>query len=91
MKGKIGQAMALGLPVVTTTLGAEGFGIVDGVHALVRDDPRSFASAVDEVSSNPGLWTQLSVAGSELILSTLSRECMRRRLRRFLWDTIAYH
>jgi hypothetical protein len=35
------------------------------------------------------LTIQLSVAGSELILSTLSRECMRERLRRVLSDTSA--
>jgi GT2 family glycosyltransferase len=90
MKGKIGQAMALGLPVVTTTVGAEGFGIVDGIHALVRDDPTSFASAVVEVSSNPDLWTRLSEAGRELIRKTLSRDCMRERLRVLLAETLGF-
>ena len=46
MKGKIGMAMAFGLPVVTTSVGAEGMGLVDGTHALVADDPASFAEAV---------------------------------------------
>ena len=46
MKGKNGQAMAFGLPLVTTTIGAEGVGLVDGEHALVRDDAEAFASAV---------------------------------------------
>jgi hypothetical protein len=35
MKGKIGEAMAAGLPVVTTPIGAEGMGLVDGMSALI--------------------------------------------------------
>jgi GT2 family glycosyltransferase/glycosyltransferase involved in cell wall biosynthesis len=88
VKGKIGHAMSLGLPVVTTGIGAEGLRMVDGVHGLVRDDPRSFAAAVVEVSSDPELWYRLSRGGLELIRSTLSRECMRERLRRLLAETI---
>ena len=55
--------MALGIPVVTTTIGAEGIGMVDGTHGLIRDDPKSFAAAITEVSSDPDLWTYLSEAG----------------------------
>lgn len=46
MKGKIGEAMSFGLPVVTTSVGIEGFGLVPGEHVLVADDARSFADAV---------------------------------------------
>ena len=90
VKGKIGHAMSRGLPVVTTSVGAEGIGIVDGVHALVRDDPRSFAAAVDAVSSDGELWSRLSQAGLELVRSSLSGERMRERLRGLLADTVAY-
>ncbi|MEM7660442.1 MAG: hypothetical protein AAF399_30340, partial [Bacteroidota bacterium] len=30
MKGKIGHSLSYGLPVVTTGIGAEGMGLVDG-------------------------------------------------------------
>jgi glycosyltransferase involved in cell wall biosynthesis len=90
VKGKIGHAMSRGLPVVTTSIGAEGIGIIDGVHGLIRDDAESFAAAVAEVSSNRELWGRLSQAGLELVRSTLGRECMRERLRGLLADTVAY-
>jgi GT2 family glycosyltransferase/glycosyltransferase involved in cell wall biosynthesis len=90
VKGKIGQAMSRGLPVVTTSIGAEGIGIIDGVHGLIRDNAESFAAAVAEVSSNRELWGRLSRAGLELVRSTLGRECMRERLRELLADTVAY-
>lgn len=46
MKGKIGEAMAHGLPVVTTSVGAEGMGLTPGENILVEDDGRSFARAI---------------------------------------------
>ena len=35
VKGKIGQSMAFGLPVVTTSIGAEGMYLEDGVSAMI--------------------------------------------------------
>jgi glycosyltransferase involved in cell wall biosynthesis len=60
MKGKIGQAMTYGLPVVTTSIGSEGMRLVDGVNALIADDPASFAAAVIRVYRDLALWTRLS-------------------------------
>lgn len=43
---KILEAGASAVPVVTTTLGAEGLDLVDGYHAFIRDEPKEFAAAV---------------------------------------------
>src|SRR4051812_46781785 len=43
---KIFEAMAMGKAVVSTTIGAEGLPIAAGEHALIADEPRSFADAV---------------------------------------------
>ena len=43
---KILEAMAMGVPVVSTTIGAEGLGAVHGQHLLVADSPEDFALAV---------------------------------------------
>lgn len=50
---KILEAGALGVPVVTTTLGAEGIPVTHGVDALVADDADAFAAAVADACSNP--------------------------------------
>jgi glycosyltransferase involved in cell wall biosynthesis len=42
---KILEAAAHGKPVVSTTIGAEGIVLRDGIEILLRDDPRSFAEA----------------------------------------------
>jgi glycosyltransferase involved in cell wall biosynthesis len=46
MKGKIGEAMAHGVPVVTTTVGAQGMRLQHGINVLIADKPASFAAAV---------------------------------------------
>jgi glycosyltransferase involved in cell wall biosynthesis len=56
IKGKVGEAMAHGIPVVTTTIGAEGFGLTHGVDVLIADDPESFAKAVAQLYSQQELW-----------------------------------
>ena len=40
---KILEAMALGRPVVSTTIGCEGLEVVDGQHLLIADKPANFA------------------------------------------------
>jgi glycosyltransferase involved in cell wall biosynthesis len=46
IKGKIGEALAHGLPVVTTSIGAEGFGFQVDKDVLVGDTPQAFAEAI---------------------------------------------
>ncbi|MBI4213179.1 MAG: glycosyltransferase, partial [Chloroflexi bacterium] len=43
---KVLEAMAAGLPVVSTALGLTGIAAEDGQHALVADSPDTFAEAV---------------------------------------------
>ena len=56
MKGKIGHSMSFGLPVVTTSIGAEGMDLVDRKHALIADSPEDFARAVVELYGDERLW-----------------------------------
>jgi len=60
VKGKIGEAMSYGLPVVTTTVGAEGFGLQNGSDAMIVDDPVMFAEAIVRLYSEKELWESLS-------------------------------
>lgn len=43
---KILDAMAMGIPVVSTSLGAEGLNSRSGEHILIADTPEAFSSAV---------------------------------------------
>lgn len=46
MKGKVSEAMMAGLPVVTTSFGIQGLGVVPGEHALVANEAQDFARQV---------------------------------------------
>jgi glycosyltransferase involved in cell wall biosynthesis len=49
---KILEAMSLGNPIVSTTLGAQGLGAADGEHLLLADDPVQFANAIEYLLSD---------------------------------------
>ena len=63
VKGKIVEAMRLGLPVVTTTVGAEGIGIEPGFNAIVADDASGLARGVLELLYDAERCAALSKAG----------------------------
>ena len=67
IKGKLGAAMGAGVPCVSTMIAAEGMGIVDGVHALVRDEPAGFAEAVVTLYDDPLLWEKIADQGRRLV------------------------
>ena len=43
---RIIEAMAMGIPVVSTSLGAEGIDVTDGSDIMIADDPEIFAEAI---------------------------------------------
>jgi len=66
---KVLDAWASGKAVVSTTIGCEGLAAVDGENLLIRDDPKSFADAVSEVLTDPGLRQWLGARGRETAVS----------------------
>lgn len=84
MKGKVGQSMAQGLPVVATTIGAEGMDLRDGVDLLVADTAPGFAAAVLRVLGDDALWSRLQANGRAAIARQASVEVVDRRLRAFV-------
>jgi GT2 family glycosyltransferase len=67
MKGKVGHALAHRLPVVTTSVGAEGFALTDKVHAVVANDATRFAEAVVDLYRDPVTWVRLSRRAAEAL------------------------
>ena len=80
MKGKVGEAMSFGLPVVSTTTGAEGFGIEPGREAMVADDPQAFADAVVRLIREPDLRDIIRIAGWRFIRDNYSDKAVRKRV-----------
>jgi glycosyltransferase involved in cell wall biosynthesis len=63
MRVKILEAWARGVPVVATTIGAEGITYRAGENLLIADTPRAFAECVLAILRDPALAEQLSLGG----------------------------
>jgi glycosyltransferase involved in cell wall biosynthesis len=61
------EALASGLPVVTTRVGAEGLGVENGKEALIADEPEKLALAAIEVVGNKELARNLGVLGRQFV------------------------
>jgi glycosyltransferase involved in cell wall biosynthesis len=55
--------MAAGRPVIGTTIGLDGIGVIDGVQACIADDPEQMASALVEVLLRDELADALARSG----------------------------
>lgn len=80
MKGKIGEALARGLPVVTTSIGAEGMDLEHGVEVLIADGAGAFAEAVVRLYRDEVLWHGLSDAGLRRVEAAWSPSAVRSRV-----------
>jgi sugar transferase (PEP-CTERM/EpsH1 system associated) len=67
MRVKILEAFARGIPVVSTTIGAEGIAVQPGEHLLIADDPADFAAAVSRLLARPSEAARLAAAGRRLV------------------------
>ncbi|MFC6102634.1 glycosyltransferase [Olivibacter domesticus] len=67
MKGKIGQSLEYGLPVVTTSIGAEGMDLEHNEHVLIADDIISFSNEIIRLYQSENLWRKLSKNSFEVI------------------------
>jgi GT2 family glycosyltransferase len=66
LKGKVGESLAAGVPVVGTSVAAEGFaGHAGGM--LVADDAPALSAAIVRLAMDDALWQRLSDGGRALI------------------------
>jgi glycosyltransferase involved in cell wall biosynthesis len=72
VKGKIIESLAAGVPVVTTAVGNEGIGLVDGVEGLIADEPEQLAAHVITLFEDDRLLTSLGAAGRKVIAERFS-------------------
>jgi glycosyltransferase involved in cell wall biosynthesis len=85
---KILESFAHRVPVVSTTLGAEGLDVVDGVHLLLADTPESIAGACARLQGDPELRRRLVDAAQERYRERYAAAAARDRIRELV-DSVA--
>jgi glycosyltransferase involved in cell wall biosynthesis len=77
---KILEAMALGRPVVSTSLGREGLRLQDGHDILTADDPGEFANAVIRLLEDRNCWHDMARAGRKTVEEHYDWDLLATRL-----------
>lgn len=79
VKSKVVEAMQQGLPLVTTTVGAQGLPGVEGACA-VADAVPALADAIAALCHDDERWLRASRAGAAYVEARFSREAMSQQL-----------
>ena len=69
MKGKIGQSLEYGLPIVSTTIGTEGMNLIDGINVSCADDTLGFANKMIELYENEQLWSKIQQNSTQSLIA----------------------
>lgn len=74
IKIKVLESMANGIPVITTSVGAEGIGITNGIDGFVTDDTNEFTHYLEVMRENRTLREEIKDNALKLIKSNYSFE-----------------
>ena len=77
---KLLEALACGLPVVSTALAAEGIDLRDGTSALFAEQPIAFATAIVRLLHDPALRAHVGQAGRTIVERDYAAEHIGQRL-----------
>lgn len=80
VKGKVNTAMSHGLPVVATSIAAEGMFLEHERNTLIADDTDAYVAAVLRLYDDPELWQRLSEASLQNIRDHFSPATARATL-----------
>jgi GT2 family glycosyltransferase len=79
-KGKVGQAMEYGVPVVSTPIGVEGMFMKDGESCLIADDAVGFAAAILSIYNDEALWNSVRDKARLVLNKHFSNEAAKKGL-----------
>lgn len=88
-KRKLIEALMVGTPTVSTSMGAEGLDVKHSAHLLIADDADSFARSISLLLEDAKLWRRLAREGRKQIVTLHGRENARARLMEVIATVLA--
>lgn len=82
MKIKNIEALYRGIPLVTTSIGAESIELVNGENAFIADEPKKFAKYIEILISSDTIWSRLSQESRKLAKEKYTKNDAKKRLLR---------
>ncbi|TDO72795.1 glycosyltransferase involved in cell wall biosynthesis [Flavobacterium chryseum] len=79
IKGKIGQSLEFGLPLVTTNIGAEGFNFEENRNITVGNTSREIVDNIISLYQNKELWEKIS-ADSKKVIEPFSNYTIEQKI-----------
>ena len=83
MRIKIIEAMSMGKPVVSTTVGASGIEYTDGEDLLIADTPEEFVKQLRRLTEDPEFCNNVGQNARKLVEMKYSQEATAKRLVEF--------
>lgn len=85
---KLLEAFAAGIPVVATSIAAEGLDAVDGIHLEIADDERAFADAIVRMLDDPARRAAMAGAARFLVENRYDWAVIGEQLESLLRDVV---
>jgi glycosyltransferase involved in cell wall biosynthesis len=85
---KLLEAFAAGIPVVATSIAAEGIGAVDGTHLAIADDEQAFADAIVRLLTNSDERMRISLAARRFVESHYEWSAIGERFESLLREVV---
>lgn len=87
IKGKIGHSLSYGVPVVSTSIGVEGMGLLHDNNVITADEPHDFVDQTFKLIDDEEKWNSISLSGLKFArdhYSSISGSKKIEKLIRFL-------
>lgn len=80
VKGKVGESLSMGTPIVLTEIAAEGMKLENGKNSLIANQPNEFAQAIIRLMTDDSLWIDISELGKVHIEENFGLQTLKTSL-----------
>ncbi|MDP8245974.1 MAG: glycosyltransferase family 4 protein [Candidatus Hinthialibacter antarcticus] len=80
VRNKLLEAMAAGMPIITTKLGAEGINVEHDKHVLFADTPNEFVDCIQRLQESPALQKSLGQAARNYVIQNHNYTSLGQKL-----------